>query len=129
MPVKRMYRIGELRPLVSPEGKVLVNRRKFPALYASLERGLVAWRKEREQWARVWNLRRRGHDDQADRLAKKLIGVQGPPMTEEKKEYLRQWKLEHKDEIAERKRMKATVRQHVKAIVAAPRRQLVRRRR
>ncbi len=44
------------------------------------------------RWGRVVRLRQDGENDKATRVAKRLVGAKkkkGPPMTEEKKEYLK----------------------------------------
>lgn len=88
---------------------------KCPRLHAALVR-----QEEREaaEWARVAELRRGGKDGSAKRLVKKILGVKkGPPMPEEKKAELAQWKEEHKDEIAERKQQEREVRQRTIAML------------
>jgi phosphoglycerate-specific signal transduction histidine kinase len=67
----------------------------------------------RDPWGRVVELRAAGKDDTAGRVAKKLLGVQGPPMTEEVKEKLRRHNDEHKEEIERRRKIKAALRKAV----------------
>jgi CHASE3 domain sensor protein len=83
---------------------VTVDPKKCPTLARCLARGRAV---EDKEWAHVVELRRAGKDDAAGRLAKKLLGIQGPPMTEEVKEKLRQYNEEHKEEIAARKKARA----------------------
>jgi hypothetical protein len=87
---------------------------KCPHLYAALRRG-----QERQHagWVRVMELRRAGQDGSADRLVRKLLGVQGEPMTEEKKEYLDNYKVEHKDEIRERQQQRQEIRRRTLALL------------
>lgn len=82
---------------------------KCPRLHAALQRE----RERREaEWKRVQELRRDGRDQAAHRVVKKILGVKkGPPMSEEKKEELAEWKAEHKDEIKERKDQERQIRQ------------------
>lgn len=63
-----------------------VSRRKFPALYRALKRWEQLVEKQREGWARVVELRKRGG---GDRLARKLMGVKSKPMPEKVKAMLR----------------------------------------
>lgn len=93
--------------LFNRDGTIAVNKRRFPTLYRCLERGL---KRNLEGWARVVELRLAGKHDSADRVAKKLLGVQGPPMSEEVKEKLRRYNAEHADEIKTRRRTQAAIR-------------------
>jgi hypothetical protein len=97
-----------------------VNPEKFPHLYAALRRAEVRYIDN--GWARVAELRRSGQDDSAGRLARKLLGVQGPPMSEETKEKLRRYNEDHKEEIRERKQQEREVRQRTLAILTTGRR-------
>lgn len=87
---------------------------KCPHLYAAI-------RRERERkdsdWARVIELRRSGEDGAADRLVRKLLGVQGPPMSEETKEKLRLYNEEHREEILERRKQAAELRRRTLALL------------
>jgi hypothetical protein len=74
------------------------------------------------RWKRVLELRAQGDLDQAARLIRKILGVQGPPMDEEKKAELRAWKEEHKDEILAKNRQKREVRRRTLAILSSGRR-------
>ena len=109
-------------PLISSDGRVLVDPVKYPALHRTLEAGVRRLREGRAEWARVAELRAAGDADAADRLARKLLGVQGPPMTEEKKAELREWREAHKEEIAERAKQKRLLRRRTMAMLATGRR-------
>lgn len=115
-------------PCLSKEGRVLVSSRKYPTLHRSLEAGAAKVRAEREKWAHVVDLRRRGMRATAERVAKRLLGIKGPPMSEEKKAELRRWKEEHREEIQERRQQKAAFKKRVRQLAHAPRGNLVRRR-
>lgn len=93
---------------------------KCPSLYAALKRAEVRYIDE--GWARVAEFRRTGQDGAADRLVRKLLGVQGPPMSEETKEKLRLYNEEHKDEIKERKQQEREIRQRTIALLTTGRR-------
>jgi CHASE3 domain sensor protein len=97
-----------------------VNPEKCPHLYAALRRAEVRYIDE--GWARVIELRRSGQDGTADRLVRKLLGVQGPPMSEETKEKLRRWNEEHKEEIQERKKSERQIRERTIALLTTGRR-------
>lgn len=84
--------------LFNADGTIAVSAKKHPGLYRSLERGQT-WRL---RWVRVLELRRKGENERADKLAYSLMGVKGPPMPEERKEHCRQYKQDHKEEIKER---------------------------
>ena len=109
-------------PLIGPDGRVLVDAGKCHALHRALEAGTRRLREERTEWARVAELRAAGDAGAADRLARKLLGVQGPPMTEEKKAELREWREAHKEEIAERAKQKRLLRRRTMALLATGRR-------
>jgi hypothetical protein len=87
-----------------------VDPKKSPTLARCLARGRAV---EDKEWSRVVEFRRQGKDDSADRLAKKLLGVQGPPMTEETKAKLRRYSEEHKEEIEARRKARAALRKAV----------------
>lgn len=93
---------------------------KCPTLYAALKRAEVRYIDE--GWARVVELRRTGQDGSAERLIRKLLGVQGPPMSEETKEKLRRWNEEHKEEIQERKKTEREIRSRTIALLTTGRR-------
>lgn len=109
-------------PLIGPDGRVLVDARECPALHRALEAGARRLREGRAEWARVAELREAGEAESANRLAAKLLGVQGPPMTEEKKAELREWREAHKDEIAERAKQKRLLRRRTMALLTTGRR-------
>lgn len=100
--------------LFARDGTVKVDQQKYPHLYHALVRGRAM---ERDEWGRVVELRRAGQADEADRLVRRLLGVQGPPMSEDKKAELRAWKEEHKDEIKGREKQKRVVRQRTLALL------------
>lgn len=108
--------------LLSREGRVLVDRKKYPTLHRSLEAGAAKVRAERQKWAHVLELRGRGKRATAERVAKRLLGIKGPPMSEEKKAELRRWKEEHREEIKERRQQKAAFKKRVQQLARAPRR-------
>lgn len=115
--VKLKAKVESTGPLFNKDGTVAVDPQKCPTLYARLEAMRV---RRREQWERVEKLRSQGLDDKADRLTKKILGVKGkerPPMTEEKKEELAQWKRDHKDEIKERRQQEREIRERTLAIL------------
>lgn len=106
--------------LFSKDGTVLVDPKRCPTLHRSLVR---SHGHAREGWARVVELRATGQEEMAARLVRRLLGVQGEPMSEEKKEALRRWKEEHKDEIKERKQTELEVRKRTLALLkTGPRR-------
>lgn len=113
-------------PLLYKNGMVRVDPTKYPHLHAALERGMADYREKRAEWARVAELRRAGQVDSADRLARKLLGVQGPPMSEAKKAELRAYNEAHKDERAEKRRLAAEVRRRTKALLATGRKRVQR---
>ena len=91
-----------------------VNAKKCPHLHAALVREES---RSRDGWVRVVELRRAGQDDAAGRLVRKLLGIQGPPMSKETKEKLRQYNLEHKEEIRERRHQEVEVRRRTIAML------------
>lgn len=92
---------------------------KCPALHAALLR-----KEEREasEWQRVVELRKVGRDGSAKRLVKKILGVQKAPMPQDRKEYLDQYKAEHKQEIADRERQEREIRRRTIALLTTGRR-------
>lgn len=72
-------------------------------------------------WARVTLLRQKGEDQAAERLARKLLGVKGEPMSEEAKEKLRIYKEEHAEEIKAREELKRTTRKRLEVLIAPAR--------
>ncbi|MGH8898800.1 MAG: hypothetical protein ACRDZ4_17705 [Egibacteraceae bacterium] len=115
-------RLEDRGPLVGPGLANLVDAQRYPALHATVERRLESAREERGQWQRIAELRREGQVEAAERLARKLLGIQGPPMTEEKKEELRAWKEAHKEEIRQRKEQQRSVRERTLALLTTGRR-------
>lgn len=69
------------------------------------------------EWQEVVTARRAGEADKADRLVKKILGITGPPMTEEKKAELRAYREEHKEELAERARFKRQTESRAKQLI------------
>jgi hypothetical protein len=78
----------------------------------------------KEEWARVMDLRREGHDETANRVARRLLGVKGDPMNEETKEKLRRWKEEHAEDIKAKQELKRQTEERLKAITAPAKGQL-----
>ena len=113
---------GDAGPLIASDGRVLVDARKCPALHRALEASARWLREERAEWVRVAELRVAGQSETADRVARKLLGVQGPPMPEEKKAELREWREAHKEEIAERAKLKRLLRRRTLALLTTGRR-------
>ena len=72
-------------------------------------------------WRDVVLARERGEIASAERMTRKLLGVV-EPMTEEAKEKLRKYREEHKEEIAERARLKRRIRRAERAIMKPRRR-------
>ena len=97
-------------PVKDVEGNVTVDKRRFPSLYAAVERGAKTYRKIREQWTRVSKLRSLGHHDKADRLSRMLLGIKGKEMSEETKAVLHAWRENHAEEIKERAEAQKLVR-------------------
>jgi hypothetical protein len=83
---------------------------KCPRLHAALVR---QEERERDGWARVAELRRRGEDGAASRLVRN----KGEPMSEETKEKLRQYNEEHAEEIKARKEQEKEVRARTIALL------------
>lgn len=108
--------------LISNHGEVLVDPKRCPALHRAMTRAGERVRKARAAWQRVVDARREGHDETADRIAAKLMGIQGPPMSEEKKQELRAYYEAHKEEIAARRRAKAAAKKRMKEVLKARRR-------
>ncbi len=104
-------------PLIDRDGNVLVSKRKYPSLHRSLQQGAAPYRKERADWLRVSTLRAKGRPEQAQRIARRLMGIEGPPMSEEVKAKLKQYNLEHADEIRQRREQKAALRHRTKEIL------------
>lgn len=69
-------------------------------------------------WARVSELKRQGETGSAERLARKLLGIKGEPMTPEAKEKLRIYKEEHADQIKAREELKRTTRKRLEVLIA-----------
>jgi hypothetical protein len=88
---------------------------KCPVLHAKL---LRQEQKADADWKRIAELRKTGQDGSARRMVKKVLGVKkGPPMTEEKKATLADWKEQHKDEIKERKQQEREIRRRTIALL------------
>ena len=101
-------------PFFNKDGTVAVDGEKYPALRRALDRSRPA----RDGWSRVVLLRTVREVDAADRLVRKLLGVQGPPMSEETKEKLREYNETHKEEIKLRKEQKLEVRRRTIALLS-----------
>ena len=87
---------------------------KCPTLYRKVEQMLA---RRGEGWGRVVSLRTAGEQDAADRLVRKLLGIQGPPMSEETKQKLREYNETHKEEIKARKEQEREVRRRTLALL------------
>lgn len=70
-------------------------------------------------WAKVWTARLAGENEKAQRLARRAMGIKGPEMSEETKEKLRAYGVEHKDEIAHRAKMRRVERRAYLRAMAA----------
>lgn len=105
-------------PLVNADGTIAVSKRKFPSLYRCLERSMPLISKERLQWQRVIELRREGKDESANRLARKLLGITGPEMTEETKAKLKAYNEANKEKIAARRAAQRALRRAISKPVA-----------
>lgn len=87
---------------------------KCPRLYAKLK----ALEEQRQAgWGKVAELKRTGDTDAAAKLSRKLLGIQGPPMSEETKEKLRAYNEANKEEIRERRRREREVRRRTLALL------------
>jgi len=93
---------------------------KCPRLHAALQRE----RERREAaWKRVQELREEGRDSSARRVVKQILGVKkGPPMSDDKKQELAQWKEEHKDEIKGRHQQEREIRRRTIALLTTGKR-------
>ena len=83
------------------------------------------WRAEcpvKADWGKVMEARRAGNDETASRIARKLLGIQGPPMTEETKEKLRLYQEEHAEEIKARRAIAASARRRLRQVTKPSRR-------
>ncbi|MGI0148679.1 MAG: hypothetical protein ACREDF_04005, partial [Thermoplasmata archaeon] len=69
-----------VEPLFNKDGSIAVDPARCPTLHRALARSRNPER--RGEWERVSEFRRKGEVDAADRLVRKLLGIQGPPMTE-----------------------------------------------
>lgn len=87
---------------------------KCPALYRAVKQ---MHDRRGDHWGQVVALRTSGQLDAADRLVRKLLGVQGPPMSEEVKQKLREYNEIHKDEIRERRNREREVRARTLALL------------
>jgi hypothetical protein len=89
---------------------------KCPRLHAAIKRTEERGG-SREGWARVVAFRAAGDQDAADRLVRKLLGVQGPPMSEETKAKLREYNEAHREEIKARRAQEREVRERTLALL------------
>lgn len=75
------------------------------------------------RWQKVAELKEEGRDKSASRLAKRILGIQGPAMTEETRERLEEYRRTHKEEIREKRLQRTAVRRRTLEVLAAgPRR-------
>ena len=93
-----------------------INPKRYPSLHAATLRGEALVLADLAGWSRVETLRREGHGEAADRVARKLLGVV-EPMSEEAKAKLREYRETHKEEIAAKAKAKAVLRKRTKAIM------------
>ena len=107
--------VTETRTPLIVNGEVAVDPKKCPTLHRVLT--LMLQGSRRSDWAKVVELRASGQADEADRAARKAMGVKGEPMTEETKEKLRQYNEEHKEEIKERAQLKRQIKARTRAIM------------
>lgn len=103
--------------LFDRDGNVLVSKRQYPSLHRSLQQGVGPYRRERADWLRVATLRTKGRPEQAQRIARRLMGIEGPPMNDEDKARLRQYAVDHVDEIKARREQKAALRRRTKELL------------
>lgn len=96
---------------------------KYPNLSAATERGNALLQQDKDNWQKVIDLKAEGKDGSADRLIRKIFGIQ-EPMSEEAKEKLRLWNLEHKEEIAERAKQKREFERRTKELLEQSSRKL-----
>jgi hypothetical protein len=80
------------------------------------------WRtdcKWRQKWARVIEHREAGRPETADRVAKRLLGVKSDPMSEDRREYLEQYRKDHAEEIKARAKATRAARKRLRQIMKA----------
>lgn len=59
-------------------------------------------------WTKVYELKREFKFDSAARVVRQIFGI-AEPMTDEAKAKLKQYRIDHKEEIAEKRKLKALV--------------------
>ncbi len=79
-----------------------------------IHRGLAC---SRGGWDVVVDLRAAGDLEGAERAARKAMGIHGEPMSEETKEKLRKYQIEHAEEIKARAAIKAAAKARTRAIM------------
>lgn len=90
--------------LLNRDGTIAVDPAKYPAIHAALVRGQEYKEKRLQRWREATELRKQGLNAKADRLVKKILGVKGKPMSEEKKAWFREYTEANKEKIiADRK--------------------------
>ncbi len=114
--------------LFDADGQVLVSQQTFPHLHRALETGLKGYRKDRADWERVAQLRQAGKTETAYRIARRLLGVQGEPMSEEDKGRLRQYGIDNADAIRERRIQKQRLKKRTRDLIKSGPKQLKRKR-
>jgi hypothetical protein len=95
-----------------------INPKRYPNIHAATLRGEALVMAELAGWSRVETLRREGHCESADRVARKLLGVV-EPMSEEAKAKLREYRNTHKEELALKAKAKAQLRKRTKVLMKA----------
>jgi hypothetical protein len=100
--------------LFARNGTVMVDVKRCPRLHRALVLGRL---RQRADWAKVLELRQAGEDEAAERLVRRILGVKGPAMSEEKKAELRAYKEAHKEEIKQRQKQRQEVRRRTLALL------------
>ena len=111
--MKKVPKVEDHGPLWNKDGTVAVDASKYPTLHRALSR----IKNDREDWKQVVELRRSGEHDAACKMVRKILGIQGPPMSEETKEKLRIYNEEHKEEIKERRQTQVQLRRRTIALL------------
>lgn len=108
--------------LLRRDGTVAVDPVRCPTLHRALERMVARRKAAGGGWARVVEFRAAGDMNAADRLVRKLLGVQGPPMSEETKAKLRAYEEEHREDIRLRRKQRQEVRRRTVALLTTGKR-------
>ena len=97
-------------------GNVAVDKNKHPELYNAIERSLD-WRKT---WQQIVDYKKEGKHAKAEKLRLQSLGL-WEPMTDEAKEKLRQYGIDHKEEIDARRKMKQEIKKRTLQQINRPR--------